>query len=121
MIPCVYALLTKKSEKAYKQLINQLKSAALSIQCVLNSMNALKYHFPEIKLIGCFFHMGKNFYRHVVDVGLKVMYSKDADFRLWAKMLISLALIPKELKECVFHQTNLEYSTTSETNSNSNE
>jgi hypothetical protein len=37
MIPCIYALLTCKTARFYKKLINELKEAALTIQLVLNS------------------------------------------------------------------------------------
>jgi hypothetical protein len=112
-------LLTTKLEKWYKKLIQELKGAALALGLVLNptilmtdfeqaSMNAFNFHFPHIKLSGCFFHLGKSFFRRVVDLGLRTAYSKDQDFKLWVKKFSALALVPKQMVEIAFHQTNPE-------------
>jgi hypothetical protein len=73
-----------------------------------SAMNSFKYHFPQIQLSGCLFHLGQNVYRHCVDVGLRAAYAKDDALKLWIRKFISLALVPKNIVELTFHLTNLE-------------
>jgi len=59
-----------------------LKDAGLKNKLVLSpdtvltdfesaAIGAYQYHFPNIKVIGCFFHFGQSLYRKIVDIGLK--------------------------------------------------
>jgi hypothetical protein len=73
-----------------------------------SAMNSFKYNFPQIQLSGCFFHLGQNFNRHCVDVGLRATYAKDDALKLWVKKFISLGFVPKKIVEQAFHLTNLE-------------
>ena len=65
-------------------------------------MHAFIFHFPRIKC--CFFHLGQGFYRKLCTEGLKEQYKHDADFKMWVKKVISLALIPVEKVEDFFKQ-----------------
>jgi hypothetical protein len=67
MLPCVFALLTGKSEEIYRKLILELKDDALKLSLEFKPsqltvdfemavMGAFKYHFPRIQVSGCFFH-----------------------------------------------------------------
>jgi hypothetical protein len=66
MLPCVYALLSHKTESIYKQLLGFLKEGAIKLGLRLNpqivltdfeiaAQNAYEFSFPGIRLIGCFF------------------------------------------------------------------
>jgi hypothetical protein len=78
MLPCVFALLTGKSEDLYKKLLSELKDGALrnslelkptqlTIDFELAVMGAFQYHFPRIEISGCFFHFGQSLYRKIVN------------------------------------------------------
>ena len=59
-------------------------------------LNAFKYHFPNVKMIGCFFHFGQCLYRKIVEVGLKSQYDCDSELRTWFKGMVCLALVPED-------------------------
>ena len=113
MIPCVFALLTGKSEGIYKNLISELKDGALrnsfelkpailKIDFELAVIGAFKYHFPTIEVSGCFFHFGQSLFRKIVEIGLKKQYQEDDDLKKFVKKIISLALVPKDHVQDVF-------------------
>ena len=107
MFPSAYILMTNKTEKSYKRVLHELKTSALLIGFDLHppiiltdfelaAINAYKFHFPRAEILGCFFHFGQCLYKKLVELGLKVQYSQDANLRKWVKMVISLALVPPE-------------------------
>jgi hypothetical protein len=90
-----------KSETGYSTLIQELKNSALKYGLVLApqevvtdyefaSINAFKYHFPGIKMIGCFFHYAQALHRNFLRK-TKVDYNS---VKKWFKMVVSLALLP---------------------------
>ena len=115
MLPCVFALLTGKSEDLYKKLLSELKDGALrnslelkptqlTIDFELAVMGAFQYHFPRIEISGCFFHFGQSLYRKIVnfiliiyiflfwyflkvDIGLKTQYQEDENLRKYVKKI----------------------------------
>ena len=110
IIPCVFALLTNKSELTYKKLFTKL----LDIRPELNpflimvdfekaAINALESTFLSV-VSGCFFHLSQNIYRKIQSAGFTNQYIENADFAILMKMLPSLAFVP----ECqVIHYFNL--------------
>lgn len=106
MIPCVFALLTGKSETLYKRMIQTLKDGALNSKLELKpktimvdferaAINAFEYHFPNANLSGCFFHLGQSFHKKIVELNLKVFYDDNTfDLKTWVGKVIALALIP---------------------------
>ena len=101
IIPCVYALLTNKSELTYATLFTKL----LDIRPELNpffimadfekaAINALESKFL-IVVTGCFFHLSQNIYRKIQSAGFTNLYIENADFALHMKMLPSLAFVPE--------------------------
>ena len=105
MIPCVYALLSGKSEVVYKHLLSELKEAALKIKLKLEpkevltdferaAMNAYTYHYPEVKIRSCYFHFGQNIFRKIVDIGLKQQYQNDKELKKWVNMIIASLILP---------------------------
>ena len=101
VIPCVYALLTNKSELTYTRLFTKL----IEIRPGLNqffimadfekaAMNALESTFLSA-VTGCFFHLTQNIYRKIQSAGLTNLYIENTDFALQMKMLPSLAFVPE--------------------------
>ena len=68
----------------------------------LAAVNAFKYHFPGLKFKCCFFHLGQNFYKKIVNLGLKEQYQNDESLRIWVRMIIALAFLPVDKVVDVF-------------------
>ena len=103
--PAVYILMQKRTEAAYKEAFNQLKEIAASYNLVLNPLialtdfekavrKALKFHFPGIKLKGCFFHFKQAIGRWIFKNGYKKTFMTNIAFKFWFRKLSSLAVIP---------------------------
>ena len=86
MIPACYVLMSHKTEQSYCRVIAELKEAAFTLNLVLNpeiilsdielaEIQAFKFHFPNFKMLGCFFHFGQCLFKKLVEVGLKHEYS----------------------------------------------
>ncbi|XP_066969100.1 uncharacterized protein [Macrobrachium rosenbergii] len=100
-IPRIFVLLPDKSQVTYSKLFSALKDLRPSLQPETlmvdfekASINAFSAVFSTTKLTGCLFHMVKNIYRHIVDLGLKSRYQTDAEFNNKIKCLTALAFLP---------------------------
>ena len=66
-------------------------------------MNAYQFHFPEIELVGCFFHYGQAIYRKIKnELKLASEYKADENLQRYVKSVISLALVPPSKVEDAF-------------------
>lgn len=79
MFPCVIILLTGKSFELYKMAIQIIKDQALEnglqwapksvmLDFEQASIKAFKHHFPETRMIGCFFHYSQCLWRKFCEV-----------------------------------------------------
>ncbi|XP_068225286.1 uncharacterized protein [Palaemon carinicauda] len=100
-IPRIFVLLPDKSQVTYSRFFSALKdlrpsfqSETLMVDFEKASVNAFSAVFPTIKVTGCLFHMAKNIYRHIVDLGLKSRYQTDAEFNNKIKCFTALAFLP---------------------------
>ncbi|KAK9685302.1 hypothetical protein QE152_g38151 [Popillia japonica] len=50
--------------------------------------------FPTAEIRGCFFHLAKNMKKQLGELGLINRYNNEAQFALYAKMVIALAFVP---------------------------
>lgn len=98
--PIIYALLpdkyTKTYEKLFQMLINLcpgLNPTSISLDFELAVINAVKKHFPNIIIYGCFFHLTKNFKKKIGELHLISKYNNDADFSIHVKMIIAIAFV----------------------------
>ena len=97
-IPRIFVLLPDKSQVTYSRLFRALKDLRPSLQPETlmvdfekASINAFSAVFPTTKVTGCLFHMAKNIYRHIMDLGLKSRYQTDAEFNNKIKCFTALA------------------------------
>lgn len=58
------------------------------------SIAALKEKFPNSIQRCCAFHLGKSIFKHIVEAGLKTVYSEDPNFAWHMKFLYALAFVP---------------------------
>ena len=103
IIPCIYALMPSKCESSYVAVFAKLKELEpmLNPDSVLTdfeiaSRNAIKRVFPDTELGGCFFHLGQNIWRKVINEGLREKYVADGNFRTFVKMMTCTAFLPLE-------------------------
>ncbi|CAF0726925.1 unnamed protein product [Brachionus calyciflorus] len=107
MFPSVYVLLGQKSERIYKKMLFLLKEACFEHGIILNfetlvsdfelaSINAFKFHFPNIKVIGCQYHYAQAIRRNVDTNGLKIAYNSNDDIQYFIKSFIALSMVPLE-------------------------
>ena len=57
------------------------------------STNAIKFHFPNFEIKGCWFHLRKAIFRRVVRIGLKAHYNQ-REYGDFVKTLDALAFVP---------------------------
>ena len=86
VFPCVYALMTSKSEESYGLLFRkllefepELNSAASMVDFEKAAINALEEIFIAV-ITGYFFHLSQNIYRKVQSEGLATQYLNDREF-----------------------------------------
>ena len=105
MLPLVYILMQKRTYKAYDELFDQLKriglkySSPLAPEIALTDFEkaarkALRFHFTNIRLKGCFFHFKQAVGRWIFKNGYKLTYSLNIDFKKWFRKLSCLAVVP---------------------------
>ena len=103
-IPCIYMLMSSKSESSYKTVFQEILVAAQSYGVILKprfimtdfetgAINACKSIFRPQKHRCCFFHFGQIVFRKVQELGLKSRYAKDIGFSLSIKKLVALAFL----------------------------
>ncbi|XP_053208063.1 uncharacterized protein LOC128392104 [Panonychus citri] len=105
MFPAAYALLPDKKMETYLRLlaiINQ--QIRLRLRLVFNPLHlhcdfecaiikAFTSFFPSINVHGCYFHYSQCLYRKIQNLGLKICYEKNSEFRLLFKRCKALPLI----------------------------
>jgi len=104
-IPVVYALLQKKNQEIYRELFSELlnycsrQGLELSASLVVMDfetavMNAVVEVFREnVRIRGCFFHLGQSTWRKVQELGLVSHYKYDPEFRLFVGKVDALAFL----------------------------
>ncbi|RNA02875.1 Ragulator complex LAMTOR3, partial [Brachionus plicatilis] len=108
-IPCAYILASLKDEKTYREAFGFIKDLAIEKNFTLNpvtvmtdfeiaSINAIKFHFPNVILKGCWFHFRQAVFRNSVKFGLKQHYHKD-EYREFINLLGALSLLPLDKVE----------------------
>lgn len=111
--PCVFAIMSGRSEAHYRDLLQQIKNLCqpfgdlhpetIMTDFELAAIKSMSHHFPQAELHGCLFHLGQSVWRHVQHEGLQALYIADHQFALRVRSLIALAFVPIG-KEC--HMSN---------------
>ena len=115
MLPVVWALLGSKttgrklegkSYEVYEKLLAILKREACNlgyrlspdlvmIDFELSAKKAYEFHFPQVKVLGCFFHFGKALLAYLKDdCKLSIQYREDECLKSWLKSVNALSLLP---------------------------
>ncbi|CAB4481026.1 unnamed protein product [Rhizophagus irregularis] len=105
IMPLVYALMSNKSEVAYRALFQELidfgyeHDVDLQPQFIITdfeiaAINAIRAEFQGVQNKGCHFHLSQNIYRKVQELGLTVQYGTDKTFSLLIHHIPALAFLP---------------------------
>uniref|UniRef100_A0A915ECQ0 Uncharacterized protein n=1 Tax=Ditylenchus dipsaci TaxID=166011 RepID=A0A915ECQ0_9BILA len=81
----------------------QLNPESINVDFEQVALNSLRFAFPDADLNECFFHLMKNFEKHLGEAGLITQYSDPAfDFALTSRRILSLAFVPPlDVYECL--------------------
>ncbi|CAM4818298.1 unnamed protein product [Rotaria magnacalcarata] len=101
VFPCAFALLGDKKTSTYVQMIEDLKTAAISMGTKFEPLvlmsdfeTSLIKALPTTEHKGCFFHFNQSLHRRLVSEGLAVAYRDEEKVRKWSKYTMALALLP---------------------------
>ena len=115
IFPCVYILLTNKTQELYLEAFNKLYEVlesyspdVIMVDFGRGLRNALSQTFPSVSIDGCAFHFAQAVIRWLNENGLKNAYnhsSKDPQtqnirptqpVQLWVRRFLNLAFVPTE-------------------------
>ena len=106
MVPAAFSLMTNKSQNLYYSVLEEFKVGLGSNGSLQPSHgicdyeaaidNAMTFHFPDMRMMGCAFHYSQSIYRKIVKVKLKPLYFRSECFREWARMLMGLPHLPPD-------------------------
>lgn len=97
----MYILACDKTQQTYETIFNAVLSLEPNIKprYIITdferaAINAINKYFPESDSRGCFFHFSQSIFRHIIQIGLKTVYSEDPMFALYLRYFAALAFLP---------------------------
>ena len=103
VFPCIYALLTGKSQERYEEFLSLVREfcgdaspESITVDFELAAINAVKNVFPGCEVNGCYFHLTQNVYRKIQSLGFQQRYQQDMTFATACKLVPALAFVPVE-------------------------
>ena len=105
-VTCVYALLTRKSQSHYEEIMQAVLKrceelgftpdpTTVHLDFEQAAINAVKATFgPHVLTLGCFYHLTQATWRKVQELGLSQYYKENGSFRHFCGMLDGLAFLP---------------------------
>ena len=107
IVPLIYSLMTSKSEQFYRILFQEVIEKADIFGIELNpaviitdfeqaAINAAKTEFQNVRIHGCFFHLGQSIFRKIQSTELASRYNNDESFSLKLRKLSALAFLKPE-------------------------
>ena len=96
-----YALLPNKRIATYVEMLTEVQRLthnamprSIMIDFEFSMLSALNQIYPGIPQVGCLFHLSKNVFRRVQDIGLQQNYLTDPVFRGNIRMIPALSFVP---------------------------
>jgi len=100
-VPCVYALLQRKTKDIYVELLSTLRSMlselklkTISIEFEQSMIQAIELVFIDVNIQCCYYHLSQSIWRKVQNIGLATKYKENENVRQIVGMLKGLALLP---------------------------
>ena len=73
-----------------------MNSSTKAIDFELGMIKAMKFLFPNAKILGCHFHFSSAIYHKLVEIGLKANYNEEAKFKEWVRMFMTMSFLKME-------------------------
>ncbi|XP_029348287.1 uncharacterized protein LOC115034906 [Acyrthosiphon pisum] len=87
-VPCVYALLQRKTKEIYvellstlRSLLSELKLKTISIDFEKSMIQAIELVFVDINIQCCYYHLSQSIWRKVQNIGLATKYKENENVR----------------------------------------
>ncbi|KAG0436613.1 hypothetical protein DMUE_4133, partial [Dictyocoela muelleri] len=100
--PLIFAILPNKTEDIYSKLFKRIADLIdkrgpqyIIMDFEVAPMKAFNIVFKNTKIFNCFFHFSQNLWRQIQKNNLVLEYKNDKKFRLYIKMLLSIAFVKK--------------------------
>lgn len=113
-IPCIYGIVTNKTENSYKLFFNavfmlakvqlnvDLRPESILTDFEIAAINAILHCFPNTQINCCYFHLKQSVHRKIVDLRIKKLFDRDIFFSNKIKMMVALAFVPVDRVEEAF-------------------
>jgi len=109
-MPLVFALLQRKTQTTYEEMLRVLDEAGCDPATVIVDFERsveLSIHSvfgAQVNIQYCFYHLTQSIWRKIQELGLTNLYEGDTDFRLFCGRLDALAFLPPdEVREGMTH------------------
>lgn len=121
MTALVYCLLPSKSQAVYRRVFQLLRNSMtnLGLQFIPDEVNidfedavrqAVNVEFPNVDIVGCYFHYTQCLYRKILELGLAAPYKENGgnnELRQWVRQHAALALMPLNIVRVLHEQLRL--------------
>ena len=107
LLPCLFILLTHKSEDIYHIMWSEIKKLCpnstpshLIVDFERAAIDQFSFYYPTTQIKGCFFHLTQDFWRKIQEFGLATRYKQEPSFALQLRMIPALAFAtPDDIPE----------------------
>ena len=101
-IPAIHVLMQSKTEELYaivlmkiREIIPEFSPKIAVCDFERAPRNVFSHYFPEINIIGCWFHFTQAIWKKTQLLGLASRYKTDKVFANWLRKLMALPLLPE--------------------------
>ncbi len=119
--PCLHVLLSSKSEPAYLLMYHDIKRCftnagfpsvrpkSINVDYEQGMLNAIRHHYPNAAIHGCYFHYCQAVYRKLTELGLASAFLNNKAFFIWTKKILACPYLPLSEMEDYFVEHILQY------------
>jgi len=118
--PCVHCLCSSKSTETYQLMFCELKRTFVNVGLLyrprsfnvdfeLSMLNAIRSHFPNAIIHGCYFHYCQAVYRKLAELGLAPAFMGNKAFHIWVKKILACPYLPLASMDDYFVEYILQY------------
>jgi len=104
-VPLAFCLMSRRHTKDYRRIFKELVKLLdeRNLHCRVENIvcdyekatwRAARDIFPNVKVLGCFFHWSQAVLRKLRSVGLQTAYSNDSDIHNFCRLLFALPFLP---------------------------
>ena len=97
----VYCFVQNKTQAVYVRILDEIKrmialanSEKILLDFESGAINAFTAAYPNVRILGCYFHLTQSILRKVDEIGMKSDYESDDNLRIAVRCLPALAMVP---------------------------